>query len=206
MKLFHFALAAILLPAWASAQPTTQPTTTDSVTSRASAKLAMLGWHIEDWTSAEAQKAYHATTDEQKKLAQAMSEQLVAEAKLQKAVRDKWGKDAEATFAHLIGGTTHEDDQAATETGDGDHAIIHWSVDGVGPMFMVRVNNQWKIDVTVYAHNIGSALQRYLRYSEQSTTVYEDAIEALSKNVYTNAEQLANYVKGELEKIDPDSK
>jgi hypothetical protein len=67
--------------------------------------------------------------------------------KTEQAVRDKWGPEADAKFAHIIGYTSREDDAVCHIQVEGDHAIISWDMKDMTPEKLVRVDGHWLIDM-----------------------------------------------------------
>lgn len=91
---------------------------------------------------------YHATNDKEKKVADAIVDGDLALARLEKAVSDKFGKDAAANVVHAASSMNLDDIEKATEKVDGDKAIIEWAGKKAPAIHLVKVDGQWKIPMS----------------------------------------------------------
>ena len=91
---------------------------------------------------------YQATNDKEKKLAEAIADGDMALARLEKAVTDKFGKEAAASVVHAASSMNLEDIDKAKEKIDGDKATIEWEGKKVPALHLVKVDGQWKIPMS----------------------------------------------------------
>ena len=112
---------------------------------------------------------YNIKTPPEKQLAEAMAAQMLATAKLESAVRERWGNDAKNRISHLCMDSTAEDVAQATWTITSHHAVARFKPDGMSPLLMIRVNGTWKIDVAAYVADLGDQLQPALRIMKGTT-------------------------------------
>jgi hypothetical protein len=109
----------------------------------------LLDWDKNDakWSLEQERKCYHTTTDKEATYLDYIAHENWEEAKLQQAVRDKWGADAEAKFAHFLSASTLEDDQVCEIKIDGDNATVTWAnIKDSTPLKMVKVDGHWLVD------------------------------------------------------------
>jgi hypothetical protein len=109
----------------------------------------LLDWDKNDpkMSLEEARKCYHTTNDKEATFFDYIAHENWEEAKLQQAVRDKWGAQAEAKFAHYQGGSTLEDDQICQIKVDGDHATVTWpDIKDATPLQLIKVDGKWLVD------------------------------------------------------------
>jgi len=88
---------------------------------------------------------YRATSEQEKKLAQAIAEADVALARLQKAVEQKFGKELGVAVVHAAGAQDVGDIDAAKEKVNGDKATIEWKRKDSQPLTMIKVDGKWMI-------------------------------------------------------------
>jgi hypothetical protein len=138
---------------------------------------------------------YEANTAVEKQLARAIATYTVAEARLQKLARTKWGKEAETQIAHLCLSDTHEDDDAAIVTIQGDHAILQFKFPGITPLFLVQSGGAWKMDMAAYVKGLGDQLQPGIKYSYQSADIYVKIADAIAAGKYSKAQEAADALK-----------
>jgi hypothetical protein len=91
---------------------------------------------------------YQATNDKEKKLAEAIVDGDVALARLEKAVTDKFGKEAAANVVHAASSMNLEDIEKAKEKTDGDKATVEWEGKKAPSLHLVKVDGQWKIPMS----------------------------------------------------------
>jgi hypothetical protein len=167
-------------------------------------KATLAGWtrDVDSWNLERALQVYHAQGDTEAKFARSMAEQALAEAKLQRAVRDKWGKDVERAVARAITNDTPEDDEAATEKIDGDHATLTFKEETHLPvLYLVKVDNHWKLEVGAFMRDLGDQLERSRQFLQRSTQVVQTAVNALKENKYKGSDDLLVYLKAEYDKL-----
>jgi predicted RNA-binding protein Jag len=67
--------------------------------------------------------------------------------KTEMAIRQKWGAEADAQFASMMGFTTREQDLAAHIEVTDNHAVITWDIKDSRPDKMIKVDGKWLDDV-----------------------------------------------------------
>jgi len=98
--------------------------------------------------SVDADVAFYQTDDDQqKKLARAIAEGDVAIAKLETAVKKKFGKELAAAVVRAAGSEAVAAVKDATEEVAGDHATIRFH-DSESSVPMVRADGKWKISLS----------------------------------------------------------
>lgn len=109
----------------------------------------LLDWDKNDakWSLEQERKCYHTENDKEATYLDFVAHENWEEAKLQQAVRDKWGAEAEAKFAHFLTASTLEDDQVCEIKVDGDHATVTWAdIKDSTPLAMIKVDGKWLVD------------------------------------------------------------
>jgi hypothetical protein len=108
----------------------------------------LLKWDKEaaDMSLEDMRKTYHTENDREAKYLDFVAHETWEACKTEKAVREKWGADADAKFSHSIGMSTFEDDQKADIKIDGDHATVTWSYKESTPLSMIKVDGHWLND------------------------------------------------------------
>ena len=95
----------------------------------------------------EERKLYHTTNDKEATFMDSVAHQNWEESKTQEAVRQKWGAEAEANFAHFLQGSTLADDKVSKISVDGDHATVTWEkIEGSTPLPLIKVDGHWLVD------------------------------------------------------------
>lgn len=146
---------------------------------------------------------YAVNNGAEKKLALLMAESAIENAKLEQAVKKKWGDETATTVSHVIADDTHEDDAQAAWTINGDHAVAQFKADGISPIILIRIQGRWKIDTEAYVIGLGNQLRDGIRFMQQSGVVVKNANEAILKQPFGSGEAFIQYLKKELDKIDP---
>jgi hypothetical protein len=100
-----------------------------------------------DWSLADVRKIYHTENEREATYADYVAHECWEDAKTQKLVRDKWGAEAEAKFAHIFGTDTLEDDLSADITVNGDHATVQWKTKDIQRTPMIKIDGNWVIDI-----------------------------------------------------------
>ena len=100
--------------------------------------------------------SYHCDNQKEARFMDFLARENLEESRVQQAVRDKWGVEAEAKFAHFLGGTTLEDDRVCTIKIDGEHAQVNWDTISEGsPLPLIKVDSHWLVDVhALYAQAV----------------------------------------------------
>lgn len=169
-----------------------------------SPKAALAGWtrHVGEWDVERALKIYSFAGQKQAAFARALAEQALAQGKLQKVVRDRWGVKAELAVARAIADDTLEDDLAATEQIDGDHATLTFKDEAhLQPLWMVKVDREWKIDIAAYAHDFGDDLEAPIQFLGQTTAVVDAGLDGLRTGRFKDNDALVNYLKVKYEQL-----
>lgn len=170
----------------------------------ATPKEALIGWteHAASWSLDEGLRVYHARGEKEAKFARAMAGQALIEAKLAKVVRDKWGKDAELAVARAISNDTVEDDQATTETIDGDRATLSFKDEANLPtLYLVKVNGEWKLDVAAFIHELGDQAASAEQYLNRSTKLVQTVVDDLKADKFKDSATVTSYLKSEFNKL-----
>jgi hypothetical protein len=147
-----------------------------------SPKATLAGWtqHVGDWDIEQTLKIYSFSGDKQAAFARALAGQALTQGKLQKLVRDRWGEKAEAAVARAISDDTLEDDLAAAEKIDGDHATLTFKDETrLPPLWMVKVGREWKVDVPAYAREVGDDLEAPIQLLGQTTAIVQAGLDGL---------------------------
>lgn len=124
---------------------------------------------------------YHATTDDERKVARAFASVDFALAKLKKLAGARWDSKASDAMAHALRDVTAEDIDAARESVDGDKATIT----GKGfdsPLPMIKVEGAWKISIPDAMKQTQATPQQI----EQACTALVDQIEKTQEEVQAN--------------------
>jgi hypothetical protein len=109
----------------------------------------LIDWDKNDakMTLEQERKCYHTDNDKEAQFMDFVAHENWEESKTQQAVRDKWGPEAEAKFAHLLSGSTIEDDQVCDIKVDGNHAVATWSnIKDSTPLTLVKIDGKWLVD------------------------------------------------------------
>jgi len=143
---------------------------------------------------------YHATNDNERKVAKAFASVDFALAKLRKQVATRFDDTAGNMVVHALRDVTADDIDAARESVDGDKATISGKNFGE-PLLMIRVNGNWKID-------IGAALAKSNADPDQLVDLCEELVDAidrtsqeLSADKYPNPSLLDRAIKRRVKGI-----
>jgi hypothetical protein len=179
------------------------PSSTQVSATHLSPKETLMDWcdHITSMNVDDLLRTYSFSGDKQKGLAEVTAEEVIAIEKLQKAVDGKWGKDAEATVMHACDSDTREDDEQAKETVNGDHAVITFKLDSISPLPLVRVDDQWKLDIGAFYNAIGEHLNDAEASTRQITVIVNSATAAIADGKYSDAGQLAKDLQAQIDKV-----
>jgi len=158
-------------------------------------KETLLSWDFEDKTADQVLPWYQAGTEDEKKLASAFVTQALSTTRLAKVARVKWGHNAAVFITHLCHTDTPEDDSAATVTVRGDHATLKCNVREMLPLFLVRRDGAWRVDLTTYAHNLGEQLPWAIKYCQRSAEVTDQIAADITAGKYSAAEDAIDAVK-----------
>jgi len=165
-------------------------------------KETLKSWNFEEATVDKVLPWYQATTDDEKKLARSMAVQSIASTRLSKAVREKWGHDAETVITHLCLTETHEDDDAAPVVIEGDHATLTFNVPDMAPLFLIRTNGVWRVDTAAYVNALGAQLQTAVTYCDQSAVEYDKLADAVIAGKFSTAQEAIDALKKAVEPLD----
>jgi RNA polymerase sigma factor (sigma-70 family) len=181
-----------------------QPPVTQPAPLTPAEQLANWQDEFEVWTADQAlAAAYKVDNDSQRSIAHALAAQSVAEERLAKLVRQKWGATAEVAVAHAFNTDTRDDDATAKYTIDGDHAKVIFKSDAIEDLLLVRDNGTWKIDVAAYQQMFGPNAPDVIRSTLQSVPILETAIADVTAGKYSSSDQLLADLKGQISKIAP---
>jgi hypothetical protein len=144
------ALASMALADPPATQPGTQPGKPDADSPEVKAvRDQLVQWDKTQATNTleQERKTYHTENDKEAQYLDFVAHDNWEEGKAQKAVRDKWGPDVEAKFAHIIGASTQEDDAVCGITVDGNSATATWdNIKGATPLKLIKVDGHWLVD------------------------------------------------------------
>lgn len=169
-----------------------------------SPKATLAGWtrHVGDWNIEQSLKIYSVHGDKEASFARALADLALSQGKLQKMVRDRWGQRAELTVARAIAADTLEDDLAADEKIDGDHATVILKPETrLPPLLLVKVNGQWKIDVAAYMREIGDDLTPAVQLLGQTTAIVQAGVDGLKSGRFKDNDAVVDYLKLKLDQI-----
>ena len=157
-------------------------------------------WNIEaqEKTVEEVLPWYQASTDDETKLARSFATQTISTARLLKAVRAKWGHDPETVIAHLCFTETPEDDNAATVTALGDHATLKFGDLRIAPLFLVKSNGSWRVDMAQYISAYGARLPSVIKYCDRSSEAFDKLTGAINAGEISTAKDAINALKTQL--------
>ena len=163
-----------------------------------SPKATLAGWtqHMGDWNIDQLLKIYSVHGDKEASFARALADLALAEGKLQKVVRNQWGQKAELAVARAIVADTLEDDLAADEKIDGEHATVTLKAETrLPPLLLVKVNGQWKIDIAAYMRGIGDDEAPAVQLLGQTTAVVQAAMDGLKSGRFKDNDAVVDYLK-----------
>jgi len=168
-----------------------------------SPKETLLYWvdHFDSMSVDDLMRTYLVSDDKQKSVARSVAEEGIAMTKLQKAVRDKWGKDAETAVLRACQTDTREDDEQADVTMAGDHATIKFKREEITPLPLVHSDGQWKLDIGALIDQYGQGADHLDSNLRQCTVIFNYTIECLAGGKYSSADQLANEISGRLNRV-----
>lgn len=169
-----------------------------------SPKATLVGWtkHVGDWNIEQLLKIYSVHGDKEASFARALADLALVEGKLQKTVRNRWGPKAELAVARAIAVDTLEDDLAADEKIDGEHAIVTLKAETrLPPLLLVKVNGQWKIDVAAYMRDIGDDMAPAVQLLGQTTAIVQAAVDGLNSGRFKDNDAVVDYLKLKIDQI-----
>jgi hypothetical protein len=146
--------------------------------------------------------AYDPGSDSEKADAKVNAANYIAVSKIELAVRDKWGKDAETAVAHAIGDNTPDDIANGDWAVDGDRAVVQFKPDGLAPLALIKKDGQWKIDLVGVCKLQDESIDDDAK-SEQAAAAMLDQLskDLAKKDAYPNADAFALHVKDEVAKM-----
>jgi hypothetical protein len=155
------------------------------------------------WTLEQALATMEFHGDKEAAYAKACAIEEIAENRLQDVVLKKWGKAAEQAMARACITDTAEDDDAATEKIDGDHAVIEFKEETkMDPLPMVKVGGQWKLDVAADVKDLGDQLGSSEKYSMAVATVFDECTRDQAADTYKTADVFTDHLNAELKKLE----
>jgi hypothetical protein len=172
-----------------------------------SPKATLAGWtqHIGGWNIDQLLTIYSVHGDKEASFARALADLALAQGKLQKVVRRQWGPKAELAVARSIAIDTLEDDLAADEKIDGEHATVTLKAETrLPPLWLVKVNGQWKIDVAAYMRGIGDDVAPAVQLLGQTTAVVQAAVDGLKSGRFKDNDAVVDYLKLKFDQINAD--
>jgi hypothetical protein len=198
LGLFSVYFLAVPCNAFADS-PTTNPTTQESPQE---ALAQMSDGRFAKMNLDEAMSYYSFHNDTEKGMAELMAQQSIVTSKLEESARKKWGDSAEADVAHACVDATPADLAKAIWTVKDDHAIAQFAASGMAPLFLIRDDGQWKVDVSAYIAGLGALLPQGLQYMKASIGVLQTAEDRLTNSEdFSTANDFVMYLQGELNKL-----
>jgi len=147
----------------------------------------------------QAMALYNVKTPTEKQLAEVMAAQMLATAKLESVVRERWGNDAKNRISHVCMDSTADDVAQATWTISPDRAAARFKPEGMSPLLMIRVNGAWKIDVAAYVADVGDQLQPTVKLMKGTTASISRTTDELTRSkAYPTADHLARHLQAEF--------
>jgi hypothetical protein len=110
---------------------------------------AMLNWddNASKLSLADFRKTFHTENEREAVYADYAAHHEWEVLKTEMVIRQKWGPEADAQFAELMGFTTREQDLSAHIEVNGDHAVITWDIKDSHPDHMIKVDGKWQDDI-----------------------------------------------------------
>ena len=127
---------------------------------------------------------YHAITDDQKRVAKALSNVDLELAKLRKLVAAKWNKETGDLVMHAFRDVTSEDIEAAKEVVTGDKAKISGKYFS-DTVTLIKVDNGWKISLPD-AMAAGAKADDMIQTADDLIQIMQSVTQELSVNKYAN--------------------
>jgi hypothetical protein len=141
---------------------------------------------------------YQARTDDEMKLANSFAAQTISTARLAQAVRARWGHDTETVMMHLCFMDTAEDDSAATVTVRGDHVTLNFGALPIAPLYLVKANGVWQVDMAEYVSTYGARMPSIIKYCDQSSEAFDKLTAAIDAGEISSAQDAINALKTAL--------
>jgi hypothetical protein len=94
----------------------------------------------------QCRKCYYTQTEREATYADWQAHENWEANKTEQAVRDKWGPDADAKFAHIAGYSSREDDAVCHIKVDGNKATGTWDLKDMTPEILIKIDGHWLID------------------------------------------------------------
>jgi hypothetical protein len=139
-------IVAIMLGSIACADmPTTAPI--DSPAEK-EVRQQIIAWDndMPKMSLAECRKCYYTQTDREAVYTDWQAHENWEANKTEQAVRDKWGPEADAKFAHVAGYSSREDDAVCHIKVDGNRATLTWDLKDMTPEILIKIDGHWLID------------------------------------------------------------
>jgi hypothetical protein len=157
----------------------------------------------ETWTVEQAMQIYYFSDENSKRFSQEMAIQLIPLERLQKGVREKWGFDAEQNICRVCGSDSIQDDQAATETLQGDHVVVRFKDDVCVPLPMIKVNGIWKLDEPTFVRGLGDTLPTAETNVKAATSILQQALADFEAGKFTSVDDLARSLDKSFDALAP---
>lgn len=190
-----FPITVLVACGAALADPPTAPATqSDSVADQ------VRQWEddFENETPEHILRAYAIHDESQRELARVFAAEGVADSRLIKLARQRWGAEGEMAVAHATGTDCRADDARANIVYVGNHATMSFNAGAINPFLLVREQGRWLIDTPSYLRLAGD-LPEALKEEERYTAIENAAADSLSKGNYPSADALVADVKKQLD-------
>jgi len=143
--------------------------------------------------------AFDPDSAKDKATAKLLAVNAIAQARLEKAVREKWGREGETTFAHTIGDNMPADAAKAMWEIKDDHASATFQVDGLTPMLLVKQNGLWKLDMAGYREILGENTDKFLQAS--TDTLRRLTHEMGKPEAFADVEEFSRHARAEIDNL-----
>jgi hypothetical protein len=135
---------------------------------------------------------YHATNDDERRMARTEARFDSEFGLLQLLVEKKWGKDAGDAITHAMDGETIPDAEAAALAVDGDQATLTWK-DNSAPLHLIKVGGRWRIDLAATLRSLNITAEQYIDGFQKMGSMVADFAESIDTGKLTTlAEAVAD--------------
>ena len=155
-----------------------------------------------DMTIEEGRNLYEAKTDAEKKVADVMAEFDIAEAKLQKAVKTKWGDVAEKKIAEAFSRDALKDDDEADIVIKGDRAVMTFKNEALGRVLLVKSGGVWKVDCEAFVAEFRGLVSNAEIADTALTEIAKEMSKALASNSFPDFDALLTLLKKKVAALD----
>ena len=154
-----------------------------------------------------ATEAYYATTDAERKAADAMAKIDLITSKLQQQTRQKFGSAAADIILHAARNTTDKDLNDAAVKTDGDHATVDFD-SNMQPVPMIQVDGKWRISMQKVVQDVGGnqAIDDFVKTCQDVANQLQRTADELSHDQYPNVTLLERAIRQRMYRVLGDEK